>query len=57
MLSFITWSFRSSGLFEMHLRIESLERDIRLIFASLASPRSSFTVVNNQSFTGVSPIV
>ena len=59
MLSFITWSFTSSNIPEMHLWIVglSLERDIRLIFASLASPRGIFTVFNKLGFTSVSPIV
>jgi len=34
-----------------------LKRDIRLTFASLAYPRSSFPVFNKQCFTSVSPIV
>ena len=54
---FITWSFTSSGISERHLWIVSLERDVCLIFASLASPRNSFTVFNKQDFTSISLIV
>ena len=57
MLSFITSSFASSVISEKRLWIESLERYIRLIFASLASPKCSFTLFGHQGFTSLSPIV
>jgi len=41
----------------MRLWIVSLEKYIRLLFASLASPWSSLTVFNKQGFTSVSPII
>ena len=44
------WSFTSSGISEIRHWIVPLYRDIRLIFASLAS-RSSFTMLNKQVST------
>jgi len=49
-ISFITWSFTFSGISEMLRWLVSLERDICLMFASPASPRSCFTVFNKQGF-------
>jgi len=59
MLSFITWSFTSSNISYLKFAFEkaSLERDIRLIFASLASLRGISTVFNKLGFTSVSHIV